>query len=65
MTPREVLVEITRLNLYAFKAQDPLGVVRAQMRQHSEDYDKPAGAAQRCLRKLDQDAYQLTSESHS
>jgi hypothetical protein len=63
MTPRDVLAEITRRNLYQFKAQDPLGVVRAQMRQHSEGYDKRAGAAVRCLRKLDRDAYQLTSES--
>jgi hypothetical protein len=50
MSPASVVSEIQRLNLYPFKTKDPLGVVRAQMRRHTEGYDRPMASAKPCLR---------------
>jgi hypothetical protein len=57
MTPTAVASEIQRINLYPFKTKDPLGVVRAQMRRHTQSYDRPAASGKPCLRKVGKDLY--------
>ncbi len=59
MTPGDVLGEIQRRALYPFKAKDPLGVLRAQMRRHTEGYDRPTAAVTPCLKKVGKDLYAL------
>ena len=57
MTPAEVASEIERINLYPFKTKDSLGVVRAQMRRHTEGYDRLVASAKPCLKKVGKDLY--------
>lgn len=57
MTPAAVASEIQRFNLYPFKTKDPLGVVRAQMRRHTQGYDRPVASAKPCLQKIGKDLY--------
>lgn len=59
MTPGDVLMEIQRRALYPSKAKDPLGVLRAQMRRHTEGYDRPTAASAPCLKKIGKDLYAL------
>jgi restriction system protein len=59
MTPRDVLSEIQRGNLYAFKTQDPLAVIRAQMRRHCQGYARPIAASKPRLTKAGADVYAL------
>jgi len=57
MTPAAVASEIQRINLYPFKTKDPLGVVRAQMRRHTQGYDRPVASPTPCLKKVGKDSY--------
>jgi hypothetical protein len=59
MSPAEVAMEIQRANLYPFKTKDTLGVVRAQMRRHSEGYDRPTAAVTARLKKVGKDLYTI------
>ena len=57
MSPAAVALEIQRINLYPFKTKDPLGVVRAQMRRHTQGYDRPVASPIPCLKKVGKDSY--------
>lgn len=57
MTPAAVASEIQRIKLYPFKTKDPLGVVRTQMRRHTQGYDRPVASANPCLKKVGKDLY--------
>ena len=59
LTSREVTVEIVKSGLYPFKAADPHGVVREQMRRHCEGNIRAAAASKPCLKRIDKDRYVL------
>lgn len=41
MTPRAIFEEIIQNDYYAFGAQNPFGVMRSELRTHSEGIDFP------------------------
>ena len=57
MSAAEVLAEIEKRELYAFKTKDALNVVRAQLRRHSEGYDRPDASAEKLVRQISRDAF--------
>lgn len=59
MTAREVLAAIQTENLYQFRAADPLSVVRAQLRRHSDAFSGSAAAPVRRFRLLQDDRFEL------
>lgn len=59
MSGAEVLAEIEKRKLYSFKTKDALNVVRAQLRRHSEGYDRPDASAEKLVRQVSRDAFVL------
>jgi len=58
MSASELLAEIQKKNLYAFKTKDSLNVVRAQLRRHTEGYDRPDASAAKLIRQVNHDSYE-------
>ncbi len=59
MTPREVYDAIVDANLYAFKAQDPLSIVKAQLRRHCEGLNFPSARAVKFFAMAENGKYRL------
>ena len=57
MSASQVLAEIEKRKLYSFKTKDSLNVVRAQLRRHSEGYDRPDASAEKLVRQVSRDAF--------
>ena len=54
----EILAEIRKRNLYSFKTKESLNVVRAQLRRHSEGYDRADASSAKSIRQVTPDAYE-------
>ena len=67
MTAKEIFEEIVRLNLYEFGAQDPVGVVNAQIRRRCAGLDFPTAYPVKSFEIAQQDGkrlkYQLLSDN--
>ena len=67
MTAKEIYEEIVRLNLYEFGAQDPVGVVNAQIRRRCSGLDFPTAYPVKIFEIARQDGkrlkYQLLSDN--
>ena len=59
MLPREVFMEIERGKLYEFRARDPAGIVRSQMRRHSLECAANNASAVLYLKLAEKDRYEL------
>lgn len=59
MSPREVLSEIQRSNLYAFRAREPASIVQAAMRRHSIDCPPAIASSVASLKLIAKDSYAL------
>jgi hypothetical protein len=55
----EVLALIRERNLYAFRAKEPLSIVRTAMRRHSIECPVATAARTACLTRTAQDTYSL------
>jgi hypothetical protein len=62
MTPNQVFEAIRRKNLYAFGAQSPVGVVRSNMRRHSDACPPGVAASMQYLEAHAKEAYSLLPE---
>ena len=58
LSASEVLAAIQKRGLYSFAAKDPLNVVRAQLRRHSEGYEHRGAAMKALVRRAGKDAYE-------
>lgn len=59
MTPRELYDAIVAANLYAFKAQDPLSIVKAQLRRHCEGLNFPSARSTKFFAMAEDGKYRL------
>lgn len=59
MRPYEVFAEIEEGRLYDFRARDPAGVVRTQMRRHSLECPAQSAATVLYLKSAGKDSYEL------
>ncbi len=59
ISPHDVLEEIERGKLYDFRARDPAGIVRAQMRRHSVECPAGSASAVLYLKLSGNDSYEL------
>src|SRR6266496_5555421 len=59
MTPREIYEAIAKDNLYAFKAQNPLGVVKTQLRRHCKELNFPSAQAVKYFSMTTDSRFQL------
>lgn len=59
MTPTQVFDAIRSKNLYAFGAQSPIGVVRSNMRRHSDACPPGIAAAIQYLKANSKESYSL------
>lgn len=59
MTPRAIFDEIIRNNYYTFGAQDPFGVMRSELRTHSEGIDFPTASPRKYFKYLPDGTFTL------
>ena len=59
MSPSQVLQAIQGKNLYAFRARDPIGIVRAQMRRNCDAAPPAAASPTQRLKMITKDSYAL------
>lgn len=59
LTAQEVLDEIQRRELYAFRSKQALSIVRTQMQRHSRGYDRPSASSTKYLEHLKDDRFRL------
>ena len=59
MTPRAIFDEIIRNNYYKFGAQDPFGVMRSELRTHSEGIDFPTASSRKFFKYLQDGTFTL------
>jgi restriction system protein len=57
MTPRDAYRAIVAAKLYEFHAQDPLNVVRKQIRRHSEGIDFAGASSTKHFRQVGDDKF--------
>ena len=59
MTPRAIFEEIIRNNYYTFGAQNPFGVMRSELRTHSEGIDFPTASPRKYFKYLPDGTFTL------
>jgi restriction system protein len=59
MTVRDAYQAIVAANLYEFHAQDPLNVIRNQIRRHCEGIDYPGISSIKHFRRIGDDEFFL------
>jgi hypothetical protein len=59
MSPSQVLEAIQSKNLYSFRAQSPIGVVRSNMRRHSDACPPALAVSKLFLKANSKEAYSL------
>jgi restriction system protein len=57
MSPRQVCKAIQERKLYTFRAQDPMGIVRTQMRRHSDGAPQGVASSTIYLKSVARDSY--------
>ena len=62
MTPRAIYDEIVRNNYYTFGAQNPFGVMRGELRTHSEGVDFPTASPHKYFKYLPDGTFTLLEE---
>ena len=62
MAASEIHDAIVRDNLYSFQAKDLSGVVRNQLRRHSDNVDRPASACEKRFHLLEDGRFQFLND---
>lgn len=59
LNPKDIYEAIKKANLYQFEAKQPEGIVRNQLRRHSENVKLPASSSVKYFVSLDDGTYWL------